>query len=117
MIDPISDATMSALTQAMSGLSMRQRTIADNISNIETPGFLAGKVDFETSLRQAVADGGDPMSSEIATSRSMEPTRKNGSNVNLDEETLAGQQTVLSSQLVAQAMTNRFATLKSAIGS
>ena len=116
MTELVGDVTMRLLQQAMSGLAMRQRTIADNLANVETPGFLAGKVDFESALRQAYADGSDPAGAQIATKRSLEPTRVNGSNVNLDEETLAGQQTVLQSQLVAQALTTKFTTLKTAIG-
>ena len=45
------------LHSALRGLSLRQRTIADNIANIETPRFLAGKVDFESSLREAASEG------------------------------------------------------------
>ncbi|WP_226346429.1 flagellar basal body rod protein FlgB [Agilicoccus flavus] len=116
MSDFIGDVTMRTLSQAMSGLALRQRTISDNLANVETPGFLAGKVDFEAALKQALADGEDPRLVEVATARSLEPTRVNGSNVNLDEETLAAQQTVLSTQLAAQAMTNKFNGIKTAIG-
>ena len=116
MTDLIGDVTTRTLSQAMSGLALRQRTIADNLANIETPGFLAGKVDFESALERAVADGTDPRATQVATARSVEPTRVNGSNVNIDEETLAGQQTVLSTQLIAQALTNKFNNLKTAIG-
>ena len=31
--------------------------IFNNLANVETPGYLAGRVDFEDSLRQAVAVG------------------------------------------------------------
>lgn len=115
MTSMIGDATMSALSQALTGLSARQRTIADNIANIETPGFLAGKVDFETSLKSAMINGDDPLSAGIATTRSLEPTRTNGSNVNLDEETVASQQTQLSTQLASAAMTAKFQRLRIAI--
>ena len=63
MPEPVGDATMSALHYALNGLALRQRTIADNTANIETPGFLAGKVNFEDSLRGSVADGTDPFGS------------------------------------------------------
>lgn len=116
MTDFIGDVTMRTLQQTMSGLALRQRTIADNLANVETPGFLAGKIDFETALKQAISDGQDPRTTEVATARSLEPTRVNGSNVNLDEETLAGQQTVLSTQLTSQSLTNKFNLLKSSIG-
>ena len=36
----LEDLTTTALHSALDGLSQRQRTTADNISNIETPGFL-----------------------------------------------------------------------------
>ncbi|WP_168582422.1 flagellar basal body rod protein FlgB [Gephyromycinifex aptenodytis] len=115
MPDLIGDVTMRALSQALTGLSMRQRTIADNMANVDTPGFLAGKVDFESSLKSALADGIDPRTANLATARSLEPTRTNGSNVNLDEESVAGHETVLATQLASLAMTNKFKSLRTAI--
>ncbi len=106
----------NALHQAMNGLALRQRTIADNLANVETPGFLAGKIDFETSLRDAVMAGQNPLEAGMAKARSLEPTRTNGSNVNLDEETLAGMQTLMSIQLATQALTGKFQTMRTAIG-
>jgi flagellar basal-body rod protein FlgB len=100
MTSLIGDTTMSALHHALTGLSLRQRTIANNISNIETPGFIAGKVDFETSLKRAVREQERPeCRPRSVRARSLEPTRTNGSNVNLDEETLASAQTLLTTQL------------------
>ncbi|MDO5628505.1 MAG: flagellar basal body protein [Mobilicoccus sp.] len=115
MSDLIGDLTMRTVSEAMTGLSMRQRTIADNISNIDTPGFLAGKVDFESALRKAYTERRDPRGIDVATARSLEPTRTNGSNVNLDEESVAGHQTLLTQQLAAQIMTNKFKGLRTAI--
>ncbi|MBW3083939.1 Flagellar basal body rod protein FlgB [Austwickia sp. TVS 96-490-7B] len=114
MAFPIGDSTMGALQQALTGLSLRQRTIADNIANIETPGFLSGKIDFESSLKRAYAEG-TPGAASIGRARSLEPTRTNGSNVNLDEETLASQQTLLTTQLATAAMTTKFQRLRIAI--
>ncbi|WP_312720170.1 flagellar basal body protein [Mobilicoccus sp.] len=111
----IGDITTRTLNEAMTGLSMRQRTIADNLANIDTPGFLAGKVDFESVLAEAYAEGRDPGGIDIATARSLEPTRTNGSNVNLDEEAVAGQETLLTQQLIAQALTGKFRSLRTAI--
>ena len=111
----IGDITIRTLSEAMTGLSMRSRTISDNLANIDTPGFLAGKVDFESVLKKAYAAGTDPTGMDIATSRSLEPTRTNGSNVNLDEEAVAGQETLLTQQLVAQALTNKYKGLRTAI--
>ena len=117
MIDPIGDTTMRALGQALNGLSLRQRTIADNIANVDTPRFLAGKVDFETSLISALGNGDDPATAAPTSARSLEPTRENGNNVNLDEETLAGAETGLIYQLGVQAMTDHFQRMRIAMGS
>ena len=46
----ITDPTSTALHAALSGLAMRQRVTADNIANVNTPGFLAGRTDFESAL-------------------------------------------------------------------
>lgn len=116
MPEPFGDVTMAALHTALSGLALRQRTIADNVANIETPGFLAGKVDFEDSLRSALASGDDPSAAGISTMRSLEPTRLNGNNVNLDEETLAGSETNLTYQVAVEAMSAKFQRLRVAIG-
>lgn len=111
----IGSASMDAVHQAIRGLNERQRTIANNVANVETPGFLAGKVDFESHLKRAVVNKDNPLSAPIGHARSLEPTRPNGSNVNIDEETLAGIQTQLSMQLATQMMTGKFQRLKMAI--
>jgi flagellar basal-body rod protein FlgB len=107
---------MSALHRALSGLSLRQRTIADNIANIETPGFLAGRVDFENSLRSAVATGADPSQTQPTVQRSLEPTLMNGNNVNLDQEMLTSTKTNLEYQLAVEALNAKFQRLRLSIG-
>lgn len=111
----MTDVTMTALHQALRGLTARQRTIADNIANLETPEFLAGRVDFESSLTAALADG-QPASAEVTTTRSLAPTGVNGNNVNLDQETLAMIETDLRYQMTTQAVSNKFGLLRTAIG-
>ena len=102
------------LQSALRGLSLRQRTIADNLANIETPHFLAGKVDFESSLRAAAAAGETPGAPTVA--RSLQPTRLNGNNVNLDEETIAGIETNMRYELTVTALNNKFNIMRTAIG-
>ena len=71
MLDDITSVTVHT---ALTGLAMRQRVTADNIANIETPGFLAGRVSFEDSLRDAVDDG-TPAATDVVerTARSSPP--------------------------------------------
>ncbi|WP_433210049.1 flagellar basal body rod protein FlgB [Dactylosporangium sp. CS-047395] len=110
----LEDTTQVALHGALTGLSKRQRVIADNIANINTPGFLAGRVDFEDALRLAV-QAGDPKDAELTTARSLEPTREDGNNVNLDHEVLSNIDTGLRYQTMLRATDDKFGLLRSVI--
>ena len=110
----MNDVTMTALQSALRGLSTRQRVIADNVANIQTPGFRAGRVDFESALSAAL-DNGDTPAVESSLSRSTAPTRLDGNNVNLDDETVAAVETNLRYELTVRAMSEKFALLRTAI--
>ncbi len=109
------DVTTSALRVALGGLNARQNAIADNIANIETPGYRAKRVQFEQALSQAVAGGDSPSSVAPQTATSLEPTRLNGSNVNLDHETLSQVDTSMRYQLAIRALDGKYSSIRSAI--
>ena len=111
----LDDVTSTALHVALSGLAQRQRVIADNIANVQTPGFQAGKVQFEGALSAAVAAGA-PGQAAPTLSRSLEPSRTDGNNVNLDEETISNVDTGLRYQLTLNALNAKFGLLHTAIG-
>jgi flagellar basal-body rod protein FlgB len=111
----IGDVTSSALKAALDGLAQRQRVTADNTANINTPGFLAGRVDFESSLRGAIANGENPASAVSVVARSLEPTNVNGNNVNLDSETVSATETGLRYQLALNALDGKYNTLRTAL--
>ncbi|MEJ5913347.1 flagellar basal body rod protein FlgB [Pseudokineococcus sp. 1T1Z-3] len=112
-----SDITSTALRVALGGLAARQRATADNVANIDTPGFLAGRVQFEDSLRDAVRTGEARRvgATGPTTVRSLEPTREDGNNVNLDTESISNTDTVLRYQLLTQAVTDRMSLLRTAM--
>lgn len=111
---PMNDVTMTAIHAALSGLAARQRTVADNIANVETPGFLARKVDFERSLQGAI-DAGRPAATRVSTTLSAEATTANGNNVKIDDETLAMIDTNLRYQAMTEAMNGKFRVLRASI--
>jgi flagellar basal-body rod protein FlgB len=115
----MNDLTTSTLHAAMRGLAARQRTIADNIANLETPGFRAGRVSFEANLREAVATRSTNATAgtEITSSRSLGPTLPNGNNVNLDAETLSMVDTNLRYQLTTEALNAKYRLLRTAMTS
>jgi flagellar basal-body rod protein FlgB len=110
----LEDITSVTLHGALDGLAKRQRVIADNIANIQTPGFLAGEVSFEDALLGAVR-AGDPGDASISVARSLEPTREDGNNVNLDHEVLSNIDTGLRYQTMLRATDEKFGLLRSVI--
>ncbi|MFI5953591.1 flagellar basal body rod protein FlgB [Cryptosporangium sp. NPDC051539] len=124
--------TSSVLKTAMDGLAMRQRVTADNVANVNTPEFLAGRVQFEDALAQAVNAGqgfdGETgaritqaaladQATQPTMSRSLEPTRTDGNNVNLDHEVISNIDTQLRYQLMIRAMDDQYSTLRTVAGS
>ena len=107
--------TYVALNSALDGLALRQRVIANNVANINTPNYLAGRVSFEKELATAVRRGDGAVSAHEA--RSLEPTRLDGNNVNLDAETLLNVDTNLRYQLATQAVDGTYSSLRVAMRS
>ncbi|MFP3905093.1 MAG: flagellar basal body rod protein FlgB, partial [Armatimonadota bacterium] len=50
----LTDLTAEALERGLDGAHRRQRVIAQNLANIETPGYRAKSVDFEEQLAEAI---------------------------------------------------------------
>ena len=109
------DSTGSVIYAALNGLAARQRVIANNVANVETPGYIAGRVSFEDSLRSAIAEQ-DPGATSVVTLRSNDPVNVNGNNVSLDNEVVGLTQTDLAYQLMIQAINQKFGLLRTAIG-
>jgi flagellar basal-body rod protein FlgB len=111
------DRVEGVLHTALAGLSLRQDVIADNIANIDTPNFRARSVEFEDSLRTAVARGGVPESGVALTSTpTLTPVGPNGNNVDLRKETVAAMQTLFQYQTVTRAVSDRLALVRTAAG-
>jgi flagellar basal-body rod protein FlgB len=112
-----SDGVASALHSALDGLSTRQRVIADNIANVDTPGFRATSVEFESSLRAAIADGTVTSGpTGVTTAATQTPVGANGNNVDLRKETMAAMQSVFQYQLLSRAVSDRYALIRTAAG-
>ena len=116
----MNDAVSRVLGIALDGVTQRQQVISDNIANVDTPGFRATSVDFESSLRQAVENGSITDSSDGGVSVTSTPTDTpvgaNGNNVDLRKETLSAVQSQYQYQMLTRAVNDRFTLLKDAIG-
>ena len=110
MFDSVSSI---ALQSALDGLALRQRTIANNIANVNTPGYQAQRVSFEDALARSVQAGSGV--AEATIERSLDATRLDGNNVNLDTETLSNIDTVLRYQFASQAVGGEANSLRTAM--
>ena len=109
----LESVTSAAISSALDGLALRQRTIATNIANVNTPGYTSQRVLFEDALAKSVERGTGNV--EATTARSLEPTRLDGNNVTLDTETLSNVDTVLRFQFASQAVGGQFSSLRTAM--
>ena len=57
-MDIFSKTIVPVLEKSLSAYSLRQKVIADNIANIETPGYSKKAVTFEEQLSQAIDNTG-----------------------------------------------------------
>lgn len=102
----LDDVASVALQSALAGLSRREQVTANNIANVETPGFTASTVDFESSLASAVASG-DPQRAGISVNATPDAAGTNGNNVSLDNEMVTATKTTLQEQLISSALTSQ----------
>ena len=109
----LESVTSAALASALDGLSLRQRAVANNIANINTPNYHAQRVSFESELAASVRSGNGHVAASVAPS--LEPTQLNGNNVNLDTETLSNIDTVLRYQFASRAVNGEFTALRAAM--
>jgi flagellar basal-body rod protein FlgB len=103
---------MPALMVALDGLAQRQRVSADNVANLQTPGFRARTVEFEAALAEAVstsptASAAD-LSGAIGSGYTTDPAREDGNNVSLERETLLGTKTNLEFSMALRVVDGRF---------
>jgi flagellar basal-body rod protein FlgB len=105
--------SFDAMHSALDALSLRQRVIADNVANVQTPGYQAKRVHFEDALARAVSSGSGRAAGSIT--ESAEPGRQDGNNVNLDTEVVSNIDTNLRYQLATRAMDGKFSILRAAM--
>jgi flagellar basal-body rod protein FlgB len=132
MTDSItSDAAIQAAQNALNGLTKKQEVISQNLANIDTPGYQAQSVDFETTLSNAINGKGrlrmitnnsahmDTASkqSDIVqiSSRKGGTERADGNDVDIDTELVDMTETVVNYQAMVQTISKKFALLKQII--
>src|SRR5258708_6251986 len=94
----------------MSLLDARQKLVASNIANADTPGYRTRDIDFQTEFQSLVETGGPAV---------IEPdgltTRNDGNNVNLDRESRLLAENALRYNLASTLARAQIRVIRSAI--
>jgi flagellar basal-body rod protein FlgB len=105
MLDPIA----GQLERYMDLLSARQKLVAGNIANADTPGYHTRDIDFQQEFMQAA--GGSPEVVEVAGMQ----TKNDGNNVSLDREARLLSENALRFSVASQLLRSQIRGVRSAI--
>ncbi len=105
MLDPIA----GQLERYMDLLSARQKLVASNIANADTPGYRSRDIDFQAELRNAA--GGPPQAIETPGLR----MKNDGNNVSLDREARLLAENALRFQVASNLLRGQIRMVRSAI--
>ena len=111
----IGDLTLDTIGAGLDALNVRRQASEDAVANMETPGYVAGKVDFESELARAV-DSGDPKGFSPTITATSDPALPNGNNVDVAKELTSLSDTALRHQLLIEAANSKFRLLRTVIG-
>ncbi|MHB0939768.1 MAG: flagellar basal body rod protein FlgB [Armatimonadota bacterium] len=121
MADLFLDRTTAILAKVLDGTAVRQRALANNIANAETPGYQRRDVDFATQLRDVIGrSGSDPRSIVRAVEAvavqmhedATAPRKLDGNSVNIEREMVELAQNSLQYETSAQMLMMKIRGLK-----
>lgn len=109
------DFTTRFLGRALDLLSLRQRVLAHNLANVETPGYRRVDVDFRAALLQALEDPARDTGPGVFLVQANRLSRQDGNGVDVDQAMVELTENALLFQSVAAALRIKLAMLRAAI--
>jgi flagellar basal-body rod protein FlgB len=107
---------MELLHQVLTVASLRQRVIAQNIANVNTPGYRRMEVEFEADLARALSNPqANPASVQPKVVIADGPERVDGNTVDIDREMGDLSKNALLYEAAAQILASRIASQRAAI--
>ncbi len=97
------------LEHYMDLLSARQRLVASNIANADTPGYHSKDIDFQAEFESAM--GGAPQEVDVAGLT----VKNDGNNVNIDRESRLLAENALRFQVATNLLRSQIRVVRSAI--
>ncbi len=111
----ISDTAMRGLEYALDGMKTRMDVHADNLTNVNTPGFRSSRVDFESSLRQALTTGDLDRVAAPEVTNAMGLPDAQGNTVSLETEMTEMMKANLMQRTLVNAYNFKIGVLRAAI--
>jgi flagellar basal-body rod protein FlgB len=111
------DGTTNQLERYMDLLSARQKLVASNIANIDTPGYKTQDISFQFEFL-SMTEGGSPNVAGAGPNVIVAPdlvVKSDGNNVSLDRETRLLAETALRFSVASSLMKAQLKTVESAI--
>lgn len=124
MAEFLLDPTTTMLGKVLDGSAARQRVLANNIANQDTPGFTRSDVSFEDQLHEIMTRGGSDVNAQMndlgqaaleINEDNLSPRQADGNNVDVEREMVAVSKNSLQYESAAQMLNMKFTALKSAI--
>ena len=106
---PMLDPVAGRLEKYMDLLSARQRLVAGNIANADTPGYHALDIDFQSEFQNAVS--GPPRVQEVSGLA----VKNDGNNVSLDREARLLAENALRFQVASALLRSEIQNVQAAI--
>jgi flagellar basal-body rod protein FlgB len=110
MLDQLSTQLDSYLTL----VSQRQKLVASNIANADTPGYQTKDIDFEAQLQSALQPGGSAAAPAVITVSGLR-VKNDGNNVDLDRESRLLAENAMRFNMAAQFLRSNLKDLHAAI--
>ncbi|HLK22173.1 MAG TPA: flagellar basal body protein [Bryobacteraceae bacterium] len=95
----------------MTLLSARQKLVASNIANVDTPGYKTKDIDFHTELANLFDNDSGPTPIEVSGLK----TKNDGNNVDMDREARLLSENALRFAVATNLARSELATIRSAI--
>jgi flagellar basal-body rod protein FlgB len=112
------DNTQLGLERAISGASMRQSVLANNLANAETPGYRRMDINFHDALAQAMgsADAATIEATTFSPQQDSQAMRADGNGVDIDTESATMAKNGLEYEALVSVAKARIQIVQSAMG-
>lgn len=124
MVSILNNNSFGVMQKSLDASWLRQQVIADNIANIDTPGYKSKYVEFENLLQQELAGFSgniDQLNAALdlpapqVLVNSQTSIRQDGNNVDIDGENIELVRTQLQYEYMTRKISDEFSRLRYAI--